>query len=125
MGLRIFALTLLLAQCGWKSGDDHVVAAGALRARYSESAMSRWNVRVAAAGRDCDVLLVRTDMILDESMVEAMHYGTGHYRVYDGGVRQFYRERAFRGVAYRDATNALWAYGDVTAVEARGLAPCP
>jgi hypothetical protein len=57
-------------------------------------------------------------------MVEAMHYGAGAYDIYDGGVQQFLRERAFRGVAYKDGSGRVWTYGAVTQNEAEALVPC-
>ena len=63
-------------------------------------------------------------MVLDDSLVEAIHYGTGPYAVVDGGVRQFTREPAFRGVAYRDRIGRVRTYGDLTQREAEDLQPC-
>ena len=53
-------------------------------------------------------------------MVAAIHYGTGAYGVYDGGVHRFYLERSFRGVAYTDRSGHIWAYGAVNPAERLG-----
>jgi hypothetical protein len=65
-----------------------------------------------------------TAMIMDESMIEAMHYGAGAYDVYSGGVQQFCRERTFRAVVYRDPSLRTWTYGAVNETEAETLQPC-
>jgi hypothetical protein len=104
--------------------EDRVVAASQLTGRCAASRLAKWNIRGAAAGTDCSVLLVDTSMVLEDSLVEAIHYGTGAYAVVDGGVRRFTRDRAFRGVVYRDRTGHLWTYGDLTRPEAEELRPC-
>lgn len=104
--------------------DIHVKHADAFTQRYAKSRLARWNVQATAAGRDCAVLMVETSMILEDSMIEAIHYGAGAYDIHDGGVQQFLRERAFRGVAYKDRSGRLWTYGAVTPAEAEGLASC-
>jgi hypothetical protein len=104
--------------------EDRIVAASQLTVRCAASRLSAWNVRGTAAGADCNVLLVDTSMVLGDSLVEAIHYGTGAYEVVDGGVRRFTREQAFRGVAYRDRTGHIWTYGDLSQREAEELSPC-
>jgi hypothetical protein len=99
-------------------------AASGFTALYRHSRMSEWNVRGTAAGADCGVLLVQTAVIMDDSMVEAMHYGADAYDVYRGGVQKFSRDGAFRGVAYKDSTGHLWTYGAVSPHETASLAPC-
>jgi hypothetical protein len=106
------------------SNDLRVEAARSFTQRYSHSRLASWNVRASAAGRDCDVLLVDTSVIMEDSMVEALYYGGGSYSVIDGGVEHFCHERSFRGVAYRDSTARIWTYGGVTADEARTLKRC-
>ena len=100
--------------------DARITAADMFTQRYSTSRLSKWNVRASAAGNDCSVLLVDTSVVLEDSIVEAIHYGTGAYEVYRGGVRDFYRERSFRGVAYRDPTNRVWTYGSASDSEDLG-----
>jgi hypothetical protein len=104
--------------------DARVTAAGVFTQRYSRSPLSVWNVHGRAAGTDCDVLLVETSVVMDDSMVEALHYGAGAYGVVEGGVQRFYLDGAFRGVAYRDSSGRVWMYGDVTRNEAETLKPC-
>ena len=90
----------------------------------AQSKLAAWNVRASAAGRDCSVLLIDTSVVMEESMVEALHYGGGDYSIVDdAGAERFCRQRAFRGVAYRDATGRIWAY-DLSADEARTLKRC-
>ena len=104
--------------------DERIAAASQLTKRCAASRLAKWNIRGIAAGADCSVLLVETSMVLDDSLVEAIHYGTGPYAVVEGGVRQFTRVRAFRGVAYRDRIGRVRTYGDLTHTEAEELRPC-
>jgi hypothetical protein len=99
-------------------------AADLFTKRYAASRLGNWHIVARAAGPRCGVLFVQTQIILEDSMVEAMHYGTGPYAVYEGGVQHFFRERSFRGVAYRDLTGKLWTFGAVSPAEAESLAPC-
>jgi len=124
---RLMILALLAAMCDSRRPPDretHILAANAFTQRYAHSRFASWNVRASARGRDCDVLLVETDMLMEDSMVEAMHYGAGAYGVIEGGVQRFYRERIFRAVAYKDSSGRIWSYGDVTASEAATLKRC-
>lgn len=104
--------------------QDRMNAATLFTRRCATSRLAKWNIRGIAAGADCSVLLVDTSMVLDDSLTEAIHYGTGAYAVVDGGVRHFTRERAFRGVAYRDRTGHVRTYGDLMTGEAEDLQPC-
>jgi hypothetical protein len=103
---------------------DRVKAADAFTARYARSRLSAWNIRASAAGDDCSILLVETPIIMEDSMVESMHYGAGAYDVNEGGVQQFSRDRTFRGVAYKDGSGRLWTYGALTQSEAEALKQC-
>jgi hypothetical protein len=102
----------------------HVTAADLFTRNYAQSKLARWHVQASAAGKDCSILVVKTAVVMDDSMVEALHYGAGAYRVDDRGVYQFYREHSFRGVAYKDPSRKVWTYGDVTAREINSLTPC-
>lgn len=104
--------------------DSRIAAADAFTSRYAKSRLSGWNIRARASGTDCDVLFVNTAIILEDSMIEAMHYGAGAYDVDTGGVQQFYRDRTFRGVAYKDGSGRIWTYGAVSVAEAEGMRPC-
>lgn len=101
-----------------------VAAATRFNEIYSRSRLAKWNLRAHAAGGDCRVLFIETSMILDDSLVEALHYGAGAYAVYDGGVQRFCRERAFRGTAYRDRSGRVWPFGEVSESEASVLTQC-
>lgn len=104
---------------------EHRIAAAALfTRRCSASRLAKWNMRGIASGADCGILLVDTSMVLDDSLTEAIHYGTGAYAVVKGGVRHFTRERSFRGVAYRDRTGHVRSYGNLAQGEAEDLQPC-
>jgi len=122
--LMIFALLAAMCESRPRLPNNHVASANVFTQRYAHSRFAGWNVRASARGRDCDVLLVETDMVMEDSMVEAMHYGAGAYGVVDGGVQRFYRDRSFRGVAYKDSSGRIWAYGDVTAHDAATLPRC-
>lgn len=106
------------------ANDIRIAAANHFTELYSQSRLSRWDVRASAAGADCTALFITTSIILEDSMIEAMHYGAGPYDIYEGGVSHFYRDRAFRGVAYRDASGRIWTYGAVSPIEAEAFVPC-
>ena len=125
MKTLVLTLCLLATVCAKPTArEERVAAASLLTVRCAVSRLAKWNIRGRAAGADCNVLLVETTMVLEDSLVEAIHYGSGAYAVVDGGVRRFSNERAFRGVAYRDRTGHVWTYGDLTEAEAEGLQPC-
>jgi hypothetical protein len=119
-----FAACLVLTVCQRSPRDERIAAAASLTERCAASRLAKWNIRGRAAGAGCNVLLVDTSMVLDDALVEAIHYGSGAYAVVDGGVRRFTRERAFRGVAYRDRTGRVWTYGELTRAEGEALQPC-
>jgi hypothetical protein len=118
------AVCLFAAFCAPSPRGERIAAASLLPAHCATSRLTKWNIRGRAAGADCNVLLVETTMVLEDSLVEAIHYGSGAYAVVEGGVRRFTRERAFRGVVYRDRTGRVWSYGDLTLGEAEELQPC-
>lgn len=127
---RFLALALyLLLAMGCRpsqspANDDRIRAAGALTDLYTDSPLSRWNVRSHAAGSDCGILLVETSITMETAMVQALHYGSGVYDVYRGGIEQFLRDRAFRGVAYKDESGRVWTYGDVSPSQVSSLDVC-
>ena len=127
----IAALTLLIVHCTNDDGrnrrpavKERVAAAQILASDCAASKLAALNVRASAAGSDCGVLFIETPMILEDAIVEAMHYGTGAYGLYQGGVNQFSRRRSFRGVTYKDGSGQLWFYGNVSRSEAESLQPC-
>lgn len=120
-------LAILICCIACRSNPEHdkrIAAAKLLTMRYEQSRFSAWKLRARAAGADCRVLLVQTGNVLDDSLVEAMHYGGTDYRMVDGGVHQFYRERTFRAVAYRDAAERVWTFGGLSPMEGESLQPC-
>jgi hypothetical protein len=123
-----FAACLIAATCAPRqqpSAREHRIAAASQFTKHcAASRLAKWNIRGAAAGADCGILLVDTSMVLDDSLTEAIHYGTGAYGVVEGGVRRFTRERDFRGVAYRDRTGHVRTFGDLPQGEAEDLQPC-
>lgn len=116
--------TLLLLFACRAVPEGHVTAASALTRKYAQSRFEKWNVRATATGRDCSVLLVETSIVLDESMVEAMHYGIGPYALEGRGLQNFSQEGGFRGVVYKDPTDRVFPYGDLRNENPRFLAPC-
>ena len=128
IAIAILTITVL-ASCRSNSRPavDHarqIAAADALTRKYAASALGEWKVRGKAAGDDCDVLIVATSIIMEDAMVDALHYGAGAYDIYEGGVQNFSTSSAFRGVAYRDASGKVWAYDGITHEEANRLSPC-
>ena len=124
LSLVLYAVHCAPAPSRPPDSGPRIDAAGVFTERYAHSAMSRWKIRANAAGSDCAVLLVQTSIVLDDSMVEAMHYGAGNYDVYAGGAQQFSTERNFRAVAYKDVTGRVWRFGALTADEADHLTAC-
>jgi len=127
----IAALALTILYCGdgpqprpRPTVREHMSAARTVTKDCAASRLASWNVHASAAGTDCGILLIETPMILEDSIIEAMHYGTGAYGLYAGGVNQFSRDRTFRGVAYKDGSGQLWFYGNVSRAEAESLRPC-
>lgn len=119
--LIIGALCILLS-CNSKQApprsDAHVTAATLLTERYGASPFAAWRVRATAAGSDCSVLVLQTGIILEDSMIETMHYGAGAYNdTIPGGVKKFLTDYAFRGVIYQDVSGRKWTYGAVTEKE--------
>ena len=105
------------------ANDVRTTAAALFTSRYASSQWSSLGIHARAAGADCGVLLVTIGTEMDDSSIEAIHYGQ-MYSVYDGGVEHFYHERTFRGVVYRDVTARYWRYGLVSREEAKQLPPC-
>lgn len=124
MARQIVVALLFVSIAACHRPGPQVSAASMLTRRYSRSQFEKWNVRASAAGRDCRVLLVETSIVLDDSMVEAMHYGAGPYSVDGRGMQHFSREGAFRAVLYRDQTDRVWTYGDLDQEEARSITAC-
>ena len=122
--LLVIALSAGFCRSPKASDDPHVAAANAFTNRYSRSPLGGWNIRAHAIGSDCCVLLVELSTFMQDATIEAMHYGTGPYAIQRGGVHRFCRERAFRGVAYKDAAGRIWTYGAVNATETVSLEPC-
>lgn len=106
------------------ANDPRVAAAAFFTEQYAHSRFSKWDIRAQAAGSGCDVLLVRTSQVMDDSMIEAIHYGAGPYEIVRGGVQGFYQQRAFRGVVYSDPTKRFWTFGAIAKDEAPALSPC-
>ncbi|HYO76111.1 MAG TPA: hypothetical protein VE010_06570 [Thermoanaerobaculia bacterium] len=116
---------LLAARCGVNPpANAHVAAAAMFTERYAKSRLADWKVRGKAAGTDCTVLLIETAVPLNDTVVEALHYGAGAYDVFSGGIHYFSRERAFRAVTYHDSIGGVWTFGAVTVDEAGSLKPC-
>lgn len=123
------SLALALSLCGacgqpqpLAPHDESIptMSAQLFTSRYSASRLASWNVRATAAGPRCDVLRIDVDVVLEDAMVQAMHYGEAAYDVYEGGVKQFAAERHFRGVVYADPTGKRWKFGAVP----KTLQPC-
>jgi hypothetical protein len=104
--------------------DIRISAARLLTMQYERSELAKWQVRAAAAGPDCGVLLVHIPFGVEDAMIRAMHYGAGAYNVYDGGVERFYPQYTFASVVYTDASTRMWVYGDIQERDALKLETC-
>jgi|GEM_PF-561173 len=104
--------------------DAHILAGKYLTGLYAQSRLAPWKIEARAAGPQCDVLLLHVAVIMEDSMIEAMHFGTGPYDAVAGGLQRFYHLQDFRGVAYQDKSSRIWTYGNVTENEAATLVPC-
>ncbi|MDQ3283039.1 MAG: hypothetical protein M3Q69_16690 [Acidobacteriota bacterium] len=111
-----------------RSRAAYVESANTFTDHYGVSQLPAWqlhaNAASAATGDTCDVLLVETPMVLDTTVVDALHYGTNQPESIKGGIQKFYRRAVFRGVVYKDSTGRTWTYGNVTEDEAQQLVPC-
>jgi hypothetical protein len=129
-GVAAVLLFVLAAGCNAvatpRSAADEARAAAAAQftKRYAHSRFAQWQVRARPAGADCTVLLIETGVLMDNAMVETVQYGAGYSEVYDGGAQRFSRDKAFRGVAYRDSGDRIWSYGSVSDEEAKTIEPC-
>lgn len=119
---RLFVLSVLtaLSACGFNPDAEMPVAA----ARTLTRQYAKQKLDADAAGTDCLILLVRTKKVVDHATIEAIHYGTGDYIAYDGGVQQYAEDRKFRAVVYRDSAGGLWTYGATTRDEAKSMPVC-
>ena len=107
-----------------KPHDPRVDAADYFTRRYADSRFAKWHIRATAAGHDCGVLLVETSQVMDDSLIEALHYGAGAYAIVDGGVQNFLEVRGFRGVIYTDPTKRHWTFGVVPEAQSAEIEPC-
>jgi hypothetical protein len=130
-----FTAALLVALTGVNCGPArHAAPTASTRVRidaartftdlYSHSRLAGWDIHANAAGANCEVLRIEVSIIMEDSMVEAMHYGAGSYDVYAGGVQHFSQDRTFRAVSYRDASGRVWTYGPLSMSQAKALVPC-
>jgi hypothetical protein len=126
--LLALVLTASLAACEAAAPSSiHAVAARSFAERLAQSRWAAWKIEAHAArtpGSDCNVLLVRASIALDDSMIETLQYGSQAYDVFGGGVQQFCKDHRFRGVMYRDSAGHLWTYGALTLQETDTLVPC-
>jgi len=120
---RAIALAMILVAACAKAESERqqqerqITAAEELTALYSKSVLVPWGVEAVAAGVDCKVLFVHVAVIMDDRMVEALHYGGGRYSVTPDGLERFYREHGFRGIAYEDDGRRQWVSGDMRRAE--------
>ncbi|HSY50411.1 MAG TPA: hypothetical protein VLC46_16485 [Thermoanaerobaculia bacterium] len=117
---RLATLLILFATaCHQQSsaGRERIASAAALTKIYAGSRVSGLRLEAKAAPMDRSILLIRIGIPVDDSQVEAIHYGTGSFGVTPNGIRRFYLDHRFRGVIYQDATGATWAYGSVRTEE--------
>lgn len=127
--IAVIALTIVHCTHEQHSGNQaavkkHLSAARNFTNDCAASRLASWHVQGSAAGNDCGILFIETPMILEDTIVEAMHYGTGAYDLYRGGVNHFSRARGFRGVAYKDGSGQIWFFGETSQTEAESLRPC-
>ena len=112
-------LALVLLACNAQPvSEEHAAAAKLLTQAYEGQKLEAF-----VAGSDCLALVIHAGTRLDDSLVESMQYGTGHYVAF-GGIEAFAEKRRFRAVVYRDAAERLWTYGAVSLEEARSMPRC-
>jgi len=121
----IAAICLLSTMhCVRHSLDHHAADANVLTERYAASRFREWHIRATATGRDCAALVIDAHILLDESMIEAMHYGAGSYDTLKGGLKQFMLDHDFRGIVYKDVSGRVWTYDDIKQREIDGEVVC-
>jgi len=123
-GFAAGALFIILLSCNSPRSDAHVTAAALLTQRCAAPPYTAWHIHATAAGSDCSVLVLQAEIILEDSMIEALHYGAGAYNTLPRGVKQFTADHAFRGVIYKDVSGRSWPYGAVTEREVEEVTPC-
>ena len=94
-----------------KPHDPRVDAADYFTRRYADSRFAKWHIR-------------ETSQVMDDSLIEALHYGAGAYAIVDGGVQNFLEVRGFRGVIYTDPTKRHWTFGVVPEAQSAEIEPC-
>lgn len=134
MRIRMIVAVIAVIAIGQCTGRQPTPQRSAAKARMEAarrftkdcavSRLSEWKVSGRAAGSDCGILLIDSPVTLEDAIVEAMHYGTGAYNLYRGGINKFSHERSFRGVVYHDHSGQVWLYGEVSNDEMKTLRPC-
>jgi hypothetical protein len=100
-------------------------AANLLTIRFASSRLEGFDIRAAAAGKNCDILLVTFYVSMEDPMIRAMHDGALIYgQILPGGVGGFASQHGFRGVVYRDGYDRTWSYGNVAHGEAVSAKSC-
>lgn len=118
--IPVFGILIALFACDFNpDAKIPIAAANTLEQHYMKQ-----KLQIHAAGNDCLILLIRAEAVLNDATVESIHYGTGEYNSYDGGVQQYAEDRRFRAVAYRDADGRFWTYGAITRDEAKSMPIC-
>jgi hypothetical protein len=100
-------------------------AANRLTIAFASSRLEGFDIRAAAAGKNCDILLVTFYVSMEDPMIRAMHDGALIYgQILPGGVSAFANQYGFRGVVYRDGYDRTWSYGNVARGEATSAKRC-
>jgi hypothetical protein len=110
-------LVLLVACYTDPATKKAVAAADRLTREYAKPELQAY-----AAGDDCGVLLIESEVPLDTVTIESMQYGTGDYRVQS--VEQFAADHRFYAVVYRDPSGVVKSYDTITRAQAESLKPC-
>jgi hypothetical protein len=100
-------------------------AANMLKIVFASSQLRGFEIHAAAAGKNCDILLVTFYVRMEDPMIHAMHNGALIYgQILPGGVSGFASQHGFRGVVYQDGDDRTWSYGNVTPGEASNAKSC-
>lgn len=114
---RLMPVVLLFACYTDPATQRAIAAADELTRLYSNP-----DLRAYAAGHDCKVLLIESEVPLDTVTIESMQYGTGEYG--EQSVERFAADHRFRAVVYRDETRVVKSYDAMTREEAESLRSC-
>lgn len=84
-----------------------ILAADELTGMFHVHPLDEYRITAYASGQDCTTLLLTSTIVLDDNMVEDLHFGGG-VPAYRNGVMGFALARGFSRVKYVDTWGKTW-----------------